>query len=218
LALVNRSGHTMAEQDQAPAEELAARAAVAIDNARLYAGQVSLAHRLQASLLPPSLPVVDGLDLAALYAPAGDGTEVGGDFYDCIRLSSQRLLLVVGDVKGKGVDAAVLTGTARHVIRAVANAERRPGAILTALNRVFFQEETDRISEVPRTGAASLTTSGWETASYWEATEPRFCTILAVSLPAAAGRSKPSSPAPAIRCPWFAGLTAAWGRSASLVP
>jgi len=187
LALNNRSGRPMTDQDQALAEELAARAAVAIDNARLYADQVRRSQRLQASLLPPSLPVIDGLDLAALYAPAGDGTEVGGDFYDCIRLSTNRVLLVVGDVKGKGIDAAVLTGMARHVIRAVADSQRSPGAILATLNRVLFRQESDRMSGVPATPAARarpapLDPTGYLEAGYWEATEPRFCTILAVSL------------------------------------
>ncbi len=176
MALVNRAGHSMADRDQALADELAARAAVAIDNARLYADQVLLAQRLQASLLPPSLPVIDGLDLAALYAAAGDGAEVGGDFYDCIRLSRNRLLLVVGDVKGKGVDAAVLTGMARHVIRAVASTERRPADILAALNGALFRLESERMA------GASPTVEATGALSYWEGGEPRFCTILAVTL------------------------------------
>jgi len=169
LALANRAGHSMADQDRVLAEELAARAAVAIDNARLYADQVTLAQRLQASLLPPSLPAIDGLDLAARYAPAGDGAEVGGDFYDCIRLSRTRLLLVMGDVKGKGVDAAVLTGMARHSIRAVAGSDRGPADILAALNRALYRQEAERMPEVMADAP-------------WEDTEPRFCTILAVSL------------------------------------
>jgi serine phosphatase RsbU (regulator of sigma subunit) len=176
LALVNRAGHSMSEQDRALAEELAARAAVAIDNARLYAAQVSMAHRLQSSLLPPSLPVVEGLDLAARYAPSGDGAEVGGDFYDCIRIGRNRLLLVVGDVKGKGVDAAGLTGMARHVIRAVAATEHRPAAILQALNDVLFRQETERLAGDVVTGESL------DALMVWDAHEPRFCTVLIVSL------------------------------------
>jgi serine phosphatase RsbU (regulator of sigma subunit) len=228
LALVNRSGHSMSEQDRAVADELAARAAVAIDNAQLYATQVSLAHRLQASLLPPSLPVVEGLDLAARYAPAGDGAEVGGDFYDCIRLSRNRLLLVVGDVQGKGVDAAGLTGMARHVIRAVATTKQRPADVLAALNDALFRQESERSAggsprrsseDAPTraggrvsarggsggpsggalggpTGAAPGDALGAaegaaagaaeprvaEGRSSGECDEPRFCTVLAVSL------------------------------------
>lgn len=199
LALINRSGHSMSEQDRALADELAARAAVAIDNAQLYATQVSLARRLQASLLPPSLPIVEGLDLAARYAPAGDGAEVGGDFYDCIRLSRNRLLLVVGDVKGKGIDAAGLTGMVRHVIRAVATTKQRPADVLAALNDALFREESERMSSESRRwlGRDALAGAGGDRAigapsgveaversnrESWECDEPRFCTVLAVTL------------------------------------
>jgi PAS domain S-box-containing protein len=182
LVLVNRADHTMTDHDRALAEQLASRAGVAIDNAQLYAGQVSLAHRLQANLLPPSLPVVEGLDLAARYAPSGDGAEVGGDFYDCIRTSRNRLLLVVGDVKGKGVEAAGLTGMARHVIRTMASMEGRPRAILASLNDALFRQEADRAAGEPATfamasGGAPLS---WEERS--DDSEPRFCTVLVVSL------------------------------------
>lgn len=204
--MINRSGHSMSEQDRALADELAARAAVAIDNAQLYATQVTLARRLQASLLPPSLPIVEGLDLAARYAPAGDGAEVGGDFYDCIRLSRNRLLLVVGDVKGKGIDAAGLTGMVRHVIRAVATTKQRPADVLAALNDALFRDESERMTGESRrwVGREALAGSGSERATgarsgeegvegvegverrsnreSWECDEPRFCTVLAVSL------------------------------------
>jgi PAS domain S-box-containing protein len=166
LALTNRSGHPMAEADRALAEELAARAAVAIDNAALFETQASVARRLQASLLPPALPTIAGLDLAARYAPAGRGVEVGGDFYDCIATGDDRWLLIVGDVKGKGVDAAALTGMARHTIRAAATAERGPAAVLAFFNEVLYRHEAERIA----------------TDASWEATEPRFCTVVAVEL------------------------------------
>jgi serine phosphatase RsbU (regulator of sigma subunit) len=158
-----------------------------------------LARRLQASLLPPSLPIVEGLDLAARYAPAGDGAEVGGDFYDCIRLSRNRLLLVVGDVKGKGIDAAGLTGMVRHVIRAVAATKQRPADVLAALNDALFREESERMSSESRRwlGRDALAGAGGDRAigapsgveaversnrESWECDEPRFCTVLAVTL------------------------------------
>jgi sigma-B regulation protein RsbU (phosphoserine phosphatase) len=166
LALTNRAGHPMAAADRALAEELAARAAVAIDNAALFETQASVARRLQASLLPPALPTIAGLDLAARYAPAGRGVEVGGDFYDCIPMGDDRWLLIVGDVKGKGVDAAALTGMARHTIRAAATADRGPAAVLAYLNGVLYRHETERIA----------------TDSSWEAAEPRYCTVVAVAL------------------------------------
>lgn len=214
LALVNRSGDPMTEQQHALAEELAARAAVAIDNACLYAAQVSLAHRLQASLLPPSLPAIEGLDLAARYAPAGDGAEVGGDFYDCIRIARNRVLLVVGDVKGKGVDAAGLTGMARHVIRATATTEHRPAAILTALNDALFSQEVDRLAGWTASGEAV------ESSVNWDEVEPRFCTVLIVSL-ARRGRgfhalvASAGHPLPLLRDP--AGKVRAVGRTGPLL-
>lgn len=166
LVLANRAGHTMAERDRALAEELGSRAAVAIDNAQLFAAQALVARRLQSSLLPMSLPAIAGLELAARYTPAGRGTEVGGDFYDCIPVGEGRWLLVVGDVKGKGIDAAALTGMARHTIRAVATTEGGPAAVLSRFNDILFRYEAER-------------TASDES---WVAAEPRFCTVVAVSL------------------------------------
>jgi len=166
LALTNRAGHWMTEDDRTLAEELAARAAVAIDNAQLFAVQASVARRLQASLLPAALPVIRGLDLAARYAPAGDGVDVGGDFYDCVATSDDRWLLVVGDVKGKGIDAAALTGMARHTIRAAATPGRGPAAVLTYFNDVLCRYEAERVGADPS----------------WEGAEPRFCSVVAVEV------------------------------------
>ncbi|MDP9073061.1 MAG: SpoIIE family protein phosphatase [Actinomycetota bacterium] len=167
LALTNEAGRAMSDQDRVLAEELAARAAVAIDNARLFAKQADVSHRLQASLLPPALPTIPGLDLAARYAPGGEGVEVGGDFYDCVPAGPDRWLLVVGDVRGKGVTAAALTGMARHTIRAAAFCDLEPATALRLLNRVLVSHEADRMAEGGRD---------------WEASEPRFCTALVVAL------------------------------------
>jgi serine phosphatase RsbU (regulator of sigma subunit) len=157
----------MSELDRALAEELAARAAVAIDNARLFAKQADVSHRLQASLLPPALPDIPGLDLAARYAPGGEGVEVGGDFYDCIPTGPDRWMLVVGDVRGKGVGAAALTGMARHTIRAAALSGLGPAESLTLLNNVLVSHQAEREAE---------------NEGDWEAGEPRFCTALVVAL------------------------------------
>jgi PAS domain S-box-containing protein len=167
LALTNAAGRLMSELDRALAEELAARAAVAIDNARLFAKQADVSHRLQASLLPPALPAIPGLDLAARYAPGGEGVEVGGDFYDCIPLGPDRWMLVVGDVRGKGVGAAALTGMARHTIRAAAILRLGPAEALLLLNSVLVSHQAEREAE---------------NEGDWEAGEPRFCTALVVAL------------------------------------
>lgn len=165
MALTNAAGRTMSEQQRALAEELGARAAVALDNAQLFAKQTDLADRLQASLLPPALPTIAGVDLAARYAAAGEGAEVGGDFYDCIACGHNRWLMVVGDVKGKGVDAAALTGMARHTIRAAAHTLQGPAAVLALLNQVLISHEGERRA---RQG------------DDWVLNEPRFCTVAAV--------------------------------------
>jgi phosphoserine phosphatase RsbU/P len=97
----------------------------------------TLARSLQASLLPPSLPAVPGIDIAARYAPAGDGTEVVGDFYDVFALGEDCWGVVIGDVCGKGVEAAKVTAMARHTIRAAARADPDPAKVLGLLNETM---------------------------------------------------------------------------------
>ena len=101
-------------------EDLARRAALAIDNARLYEERASVARTLQRSLLPPVLPDVPGIELAARYVAAGEGNEVGGDFYDCFRTGDGEWAVVIGDVCGKGAEAAAVTALARYTVRASA--------------------------------------------------------------------------------------------------
>jgi len=177
LNLLTEAGRTMDSADLQLADQLAVRAGTAIENARLFADRSRVARSLQASLLPPSLPSIPGLELGARYAPAGEGVEVGGDFYDAFAIDGGRWLLVVGDVKGKGVDAAAVTGLARHTIRSIALYESQPRAILAHLNRVLLSAEADRV--------AALQTCA-ETP--WELTEPRFCTVaLAIIEPRPGG-------------------------------
>jgi PAS domain S-box-containing protein len=161
----NRGDRPISPMDRVIAEELAALAAVAIDNALLYQRESDIAHRLQQSLLPERLPEVPGLEIDARYRPATAGLDVGGDFYDSVRLSETRLLAVVGDVKGKGVAAAATTGLARHTIRSAALFDPRPTAVLSHLNAVLLMDD-----EVP---------SGEEEISrIWR--EPRFCSAAVV--------------------------------------
>jgi serine phosphatase RsbU (regulator of sigma subunit) len=121
--------------------ELAHRAALAIDNARLYQSAHRIARTLQESLLPPNLPEVAGLDLARHYRAAGAGTEVGGDFYDVVETPDGRVLAAIGDVMGKGPAAAAVTGLARHTLRASALRERIPSDVLATLNDVLLGHE-----------------------------------------------------------------------------
>lgn len=112
---------------------VADRAARAIDHARLYARESDVAETLQRSLLPDRLPRLAGLALAARYLPGG---EVGGDWYDVIGLDDDRVVLIVGDVVGHGLDAAALMGQLRNSLRAFALEGHSPAAMLERLDRV----------------------------------------------------------------------------------
>lgn len=116
------------------AQEVAWRAALAADNARLFSERTYVARTLQASLLPHALPEIPGVELAARYLAAGEGNEVGGDFFDAFDAGYGTWAVVVGDVCGKGADAAAIAGLARHTIRAAALKERRPSRMLSILN------------------------------------------------------------------------------------
>jgi serine phosphatase RsbU (regulator of sigma subunit) len=137
------SGRRFDDQDLALAQDLALRAAAAIDNARLYESRAAIAQTLQASLLPPHLPELPGVDLAAVYRPAAYGLDVGGDFYDVFNLAEDQWYLVVGDVCGKGAEAAAVTALARYTIRAAAVRSSSPAAILRTLNAAMLRQETD---------------------------------------------------------------------------
>ena len=107
-----------------------------------------LARTLQQTLIPPTPPDIPGLDISTAYRPAGSGDEVGGDFYDVFEIGPGDWAVVVGDVCGKGVEAAVVTALARHTIRATALHQHRPSDILATLNTVLRQHETDRFCTV----------------------------------------------------------------------
>ena len=107
-----------------------------------------LARSLQQTLIPPAAPHIPGLDVHAVYRPAGTGDEVGGDFYDIFEISDGDWVIAVGDVCGKGVEAAVVTTVARHTIRASAVGQPEPCKILDTLNQVLLRHETDRFCTV----------------------------------------------------------------------
>jgi PAS domain S-box-containing protein len=124
--------------------ELAAeRIAVAIDRSQAFEAQREMARTLQAALLPPSLPAIPGVSLSARYIAAGEGTDVGGDFYDVFGLGGGAWLVIVGDVCGRGPEAAGMTGLARHTVRAVAPENSSPAEILRRLNTTLGAEGAD---------------------------------------------------------------------------
>ncbi|MEI5103683.1 SpoIIE family protein phosphatase [Streptomyces sp. PmtG] len=124
------------ERDRALAVELAARAAVCIDNARLYRREHERALILQRSLLPPGDPEAAGLDIACRYLPGNAATEVGGDWFDVIELPGHRTALVVGDVMGRGLRAAVAMGELRSAVRTLALLDLEPAEVLEALDEI----------------------------------------------------------------------------------
>jgi phosphoserine phosphatase RsbU/P len=108
----------------------------------------ALARTLQETLIPPTHPQIPGLDLAAVYRPAGDGNEVGGDFYDVFEINANDWCIVIGDVCGKGVEAAVITALARYTLRAAAAHQTQPSDALRTLNRVLLDHDSDRFCTV----------------------------------------------------------------------
>ena len=116
---------------------IASQAGAAIQRAALFDERDHTAHVLQRSLLPGALPAVPGLELAARYWPAGDGNEVGGDFYDVFRIGEDRWLALIGDVCGTGPEAAAVMGMARHAAWALGSSAGSAGELLQELNRII---------------------------------------------------------------------------------
>jgi serine phosphatase RsbU (regulator of sigma subunit) len=119
--------------DAALLRDLARVAGLAIDNARLYQERSSIALALQEYLLPASLPQAAGLEFGASYVAAGEGSDVGGDFYDVFP-SDHGWGIAIGDVCGKGAPAAAITGMARDVVRVLLSDGAQPAETLTRLN------------------------------------------------------------------------------------
>lgn len=142
LTLVSAgSGRSFGTADLVLAEEFARRAGLALDNARLYSERDHVARALQSSLLPPTLPEIPGAKVTARYRAAGEGNEVGGDFYHAFQVDPESFWFVIGDVSGKGPEAAAIAGLARHTLRALALHERSPRRLLTALHDTLLLGE-----------------------------------------------------------------------------
>jgi sigma-B regulation protein RsbU (phosphoserine phosphatase) len=114
------------------------------------ATEVALA--LQRTLLPPDLPEIPGLELRAAFQPAGEGTALGGDFYDAVQVGDDDWLVVLGDVSGKGPVAAAVTGLARHALWAAAARSEGPCDIIATLNTVLLRHQTERYLTVVALG------------------------------------------------------------------
>jgi PAS domain S-box-containing protein len=128
--------------DQLALADLARIGSLAIENARLEERERHIARTLQASLLPAALPEIAGLDVAARYLPGGEGTVVGGDLYDLFQVGGD-WAFVLGDVCGKGAEAAALTSMVRFTIRAEAAHRAGPGEVLSLLNEAILRQFSD---------------------------------------------------------------------------
>jgi sigma-B regulation protein RsbU (phosphoserine phosphatase) len=139
----SHGGRRLIDADLDIAIRLGRRAGTAVESARLYTERSRTARVLQRALLPDSLPEMPGFEVAASYRPAGELNEVGGDFYDVIPCGERGWMLVIGDVCGKGPEAASVTALARHTLRAVSMLEASPAAMLELLHRTLSQQEPD---------------------------------------------------------------------------
>ncbi|MFE7708372.1 SpoIIE family protein phosphatase [Streptomyces sp. NPDC057486] len=133
--------HPFTSEERAVLTSTAGLIAQALDRARLYDAKHALAHSLQASLLPHTLPRVPGLDVATRYLPTTEGIDVGGDFYDLIHLDTDLVAVAIGDVQGHNVNAAALMGQVRTAVHATAGAP--PGQVLARINRLLTDLDTD---------------------------------------------------------------------------
>ncbi|GHH37674.1 PAS domain S-box-containing protein [Streptomyces candidus] len=120
------------------AEDLSRRAA--LDNARLYSERMAISQSLQRSLLPPELPIVPNVEVEVIYRAAGEGNEVGGDFYDLFPIRDGAYGFAIGDVCGTGPQAAAVTGLARHALRLLAREGFGGPAVLERLNAAILDE------------------------------------------------------------------------------
>ncbi|GAA2767808.1 SpoIIE family protein phosphatase [Streptomyces paradoxus] len=122
------------------AEDLSRRAALALDNARLYSERTAISQSLQRSLLPPELPEIEGVEVEVIYRAAGEGNEVGGDFYDVFPIRDGAYGFAIGDVCGTGPNAAAVTGLARHALRLLAREGLTGPTVLERLNSAILDE------------------------------------------------------------------------------
>ena len=139
---VTREGRRFDADERELLDQLAKQAAASLENLELHEAQRAIAQTLQASLLPPVLPEIERLETAALYRAAGEGNEVGGDFYDVFSTGGDQWFAVIGDVCGKGAEAAAVTALARYTLRAAVVQHRSPARMLRWLNDAMLRQKT----------------------------------------------------------------------------
>ncbi|HEY9181321.1 MAG TPA: SpoIIE family protein phosphatase, partial [Candidatus Baltobacteraceae bacterium] len=125
--------------------EIARHASVALENADVFERERRMSETLQDSLLPPSLPEVEGLSFDAVYLPSATEAQVGGDWYDAFELEDGTTVVSAGDVTGRGADAAVIMGKVRHLLAIAPSYERDPARILDTVESVLARRYPDTI-------------------------------------------------------------------------
>ncbi|MFF7948905.1 SpoIIE family protein phosphatase [Streptomyces griseorubiginosus] len=162
LGLVHFMRHSrpepFTEDDLLLAEEIVARAAVSVDNARRYTHERRTALALQRSLLPERPPDLAAMQVAYRYLPAGSGADVGGDWFDVIPLSGARVALVVGDVVGHGIHASATMGRLRTAVRTLADVDLAPDELLTQLDDLVVRLDREEGPETRDDPAAQAPT------------------------------------------------------------
>jgi serine phosphatase RsbU (regulator of sigma subunit) len=143
LEVTDRRERVFTPRDEAILAQLGQLASVAIAKSQAYTRERHIAQVLQRSLIPPSIPSLPGLTAAVRFIAAGEGIEVGGDFYDFFRARDGAAAALIGDVCGKGPEAASVTALARHTMRAAAAYESRPSAVLALLHRALLDDRDD---------------------------------------------------------------------------
>jgi serine phosphatase RsbU (regulator of sigma subunit) len=160
------SERTFGDTDLELAEDLARRAALAIDNSMLFRREHEAALILQRSLLPETLPEVDGLEFAARYEPAAPGIEVGGDWYEVVERDDGRVGVMIGDVAGRGIQAASIMGRVRPALRGFVADGHGPAEAITRLDALIKESERPQLTTVfhllydPATGTAEYVRAG----------------------------------------------------------
>jgi serine phosphatase RsbU (regulator of sigma subunit) len=143
LEVADRPARQFTPRDEAILAQLGQLVSVAIAKSQAYMRERHIAQVLQRSLLPPNIPSVPGLTAAVRFIAAGEGIEVGGDFYDFFPARPDSVAALIGDVCGKGPEAASVTALARHTLRAAAAYESRPSAVLALLHRALREARDD---------------------------------------------------------------------------
>lgn len=166
LSVGRNADHWQGPEEVAVVEDVARRAALAVDNARIHAERRAVAQALQRSLLPPRLPEVAGIDFGAEYVPTGGGVDVGGDFYDVFALPDNGWLVVVGDVSGKGVQAATVTGLVRDVTRVLIRDGRPLPEALARLNETLVERGGGRFCTLALAAVTPATRGRLEVSLY----------------------------------------------------